>query len=88
MITHEQLGIYEKYRADVDWLQRMAKDDEKRAMANGAWSVIDELHHNLFIVQSGLATAEFEARVRERLMGACEDESVCERLSLVAKPKA
>lgn len=88
LITHDQLRIYEKYHADVDWFQIAAKPDEKRSMGDGVWRLIDELHHNLFIVQSGFATAEFEMRMRERLVDACENESGCELLSLIAKPKA
>jgi hypothetical protein len=41
----------------------------------------------LLIVQSGLASAAFEAQVRARALDAAEDEQVFERLLQLSKPK-
>jgi hypothetical protein len=39
------------------------------------------------IVQSGMASADFEARARARTIDAAQDEQVCERLFQLSKPK-
>ncbi len=86
-ITMEKLRIYEKFNGDIDGFSRSAKPSERESIQDGDWRLIDELLQSLTIVRSGSGNAEFEARVRERVINAAQDESVCERLLRLSKQK-
>jgi hypothetical protein len=88
MITQEKLRIYEKFNGDMDGFSRGSKPSEWDSITDQDWRLIDHLLQSLIIVQSGSASAEFEAQVRERMIDAAEDESVCERLLYLSEPKS
>jgi hypothetical protein len=86
MITREKLRIYEKFGGDIDSLARGPKS-EQESITDQDWRLIGELLQSLLIVQSGMASADFEARARARTIDAAQDEQVCERLFQLSKPK-
>lgn len=88
MITGEKLRIYEKFGGDSDGFARSATLSERLAITDAEWHLIEEIRQSLFIVQSGLASREFEASVRARLHAVVEDEKVNERLCQLAKPRS
>jgi len=87
MITQDKLRIYEKFGGDIDDFQRRSKIDERESITGQDWRFIGEILQSLLIVQSGLASADFEAQVRVRAKDAAEDEQVFERLFQLSKPK-
>lgn len=87
MITRDKLRIYEKFGGDIDGFARGSKTKERESIEDQDWRIIDEILQSLVIVQSGLASADFEARARASLIDATEDEQVCERLFQLSKPK-
>jgi hypothetical protein len=84
MITREKLRIYENYDGDIDGWVRMARPGEK-SIEDRDWPLINEMLQSLRIVQSGLANADFEARVRARVAEISQDEDVRGRLLELGK---
>jgi hypothetical protein len=87
MITWEKLRIYEKFGGDADDFARRSKQSERLSITDEDWRVIEELRQSLSIVQSGLASADFEARVRAQTFDVAQDEHVRERLFQLSRPK-
>jgi len=87
MITREKLRICEKFGGDIDGFARGPKS-EQGSVTNQDWRLIDELLQSLLIVQAGLASADFEAQVRARMVDAAQDEEVRDRLFWLSKPKS
>lgn len=88
MITQKKLRIYEKFNGDIDGFARGSSIDEQASITDQDWHLIDELQQGMTIIQSGAASAQFEAQIRQRLVDAAPDESVRERLRSLSKPKA
>ena len=86
MITRENLRIYEKFGGDIDGFARGSKPSERESITDQDWHLIEEIRQSLSIVQSGLATADFEARVRARVIDVAQDKDVRERLFQLSKP--
>jgi len=84
MITLEKLRIYEKFGGDIDGFSRSKLSE---SITDQDWHLIGELLQGLSIVQSGLASADFESRVRARTVEVAEDEDVCERLFQLSRLK-
>jgi hypothetical protein len=87
MITRDKLRVYEKFHGDTDRFQRGSTLSERESIEFQEWRSIDEILHSLFTVQSGQASADFEAEVRARAIVASADDQVRERLFQVSKPK-
>jgi len=87
MITRDQLRVYEEFHGDIDRFQRGSTISERESIEDQEWRLIDEILHSLFIVQSGLGSADFEAKVRARAIDAAADDQVYERLFQLSKPK-
>jgi hypothetical protein len=87
VITQDKLRIYGKFGGDIDGFARGSKISERESIADHDWRLIDEILQSLLIVQSGLASADFEAQARARTIAAAQDEQVCERLFQLSKPK-
>jgi len=86
MITREKLRIYEKFAGDIDGFARGSKPSEREFMTDQDWRLIGELLQGLAIVQSGLASGDFEARVRTRAVELAQDEDVYARLFQLSRP--
>lgn len=86
MITREKLRIYEKFGGDIDGWARTSQLSE-RSITDQDWHSIDEVLQSLLIVQSGLASADFEAQARARTVDIAQDEYVCVRLFELAQSK-
>jgi hypothetical protein len=80
MITREKLRIYENYDGDIDAWARASTLQDKNSITDQDWHSIDQILQSLLIVQSGLASADFESQVLARTMDVAEDEYVRERL--------
>jgi len=86
MITREKLRIYEKFGGDIDGWARASKLSEQ-SITDQDWRLIDEVLQSLVIVQSGLASPDFEAQARARTADIAQDEDVRGRLFQLAKSK-
>jgi hypothetical protein len=86
MITREKLRVYENYDGDIDAWARASKLSEL-AITDQDWCLIGEILQSLHIVQSGLASVEFEAQARARALHASQDEYVCKRFFELAKSR-
>lgn len=88
MITQEKLETFEKFNGDIDGFSRGSRPSEQDSITDHEWNLIEELLQSLTIVQSGSASAEFEAQVRARMVDATQDETVRERLFHLSRPGA
>ena len=86
IITREKLRIYEKFGGDIDGFARGLKS-EQASITDQDWRLIDELLQGLLIVQSGLASADFEAQIYARTIAATEDDQVRDRMFQLSKKK-
>ena len=87
MITQEKLRIYEKFGGDIDGFQRGSRIGERESITDQDWRLIEEILQSLLIVESGLASADFEAEVRAQATAAAQDEQVLHRMFQLSKPK-
>lgn len=87
MITQDKLRIFEKFGGDIDGFARGSTINERESITDRDWRFIEEILQSLLIVQSGAASADFEAQVRARTIDAAQDEQVYERLFQLSKPK-
>lgn len=87
MITQDKLRIYEKFGGDIDAFARGSTISERESITDRDWRLIEEIPQSLSIVQSGAASADFEAQVRAQTIDAAQDEQVRERLFQLSKPK-
>jgi hypothetical protein len=84
MITQAKLTIYEKFSGNIDALARVPTRI-KQPISDADWRLIDTTLRDLFLVQSGLASAAFETSVRTKAAELAENESVYQRLLEIAK---
>jgi len=87
MITNEKLRIYERFNGDADEFSRWATPGERNLITDQEWNLIDELVQNVSIIQAGLASSGFEAKVRERVSEAIDDRQVRDVLFRLSKPR-
>lgn len=86
MISDEKLRIYDKFNGDIDGFSRGGSPREKSTITDEDWYLIDELIQSLTMVRGGLASGDFEGRVRERLSEVVQDEHTREYLYRLSKP--
>jgi hypothetical protein len=82
MITLEKLDMYQKYGGDVDDWQR--RGSTQGVMAPGDWSLIENFISDLKLIKRGLAAAEYEAQVREKLNRQCDNHLTLAKLEEIA----
>ena len=89
MITLDKVEIYRKFGGDVDgWVRMdMPRGSLTDPMQDRDWFLIDELIQALTLIQSGLASTEFEVRSRERIAEVSENELVRDKLIALAQSK-
>lgn len=67
MITLEKLKVFEKYGGDPDGLIRVGSEREKDILDEDGWHKIDVLTWEIYLVNAGLASKEFEQRVKNKM---------------------
>lgn len=80
MISKSQIDIYQKYNGDDDSFSRIATLEEKQEIQSPYWSTIRKLLSDIGIVHNGLASDEFEFKVRQRLKDECDTLETLEYL--------
>ena len=80
MLTLEKLKIYDRYEGDIDGWTRTRKNNDKSAMTDDDWFLIDELRQGLSLVSSGRVSAEFAASVESKLFSSTDSETTRQKL--------
>ena len=80
MLTIDKIRVYEKYGGDYDHYSVYSETKPGFIVDGVEWMLIKDLAHEMFIVQSGLASAEFKERLRIRLIENCDNEHTIEYL--------
>jgi hypothetical protein len=85
MLTEEKLKIYKRYQGDIDSWARGGSKNEKLAMNENDWHIIDDLVQDISLIVKGLASKDFEDRVKERLKESCIDQGIIKQVSKLAE---
>ena len=86
MITELKIKIYKKYKGDIDSWVRSGSKNEKLAINDNEWYLIDNFLQEIHLVKNELASKEFENKLNNRLNENCENYEVIEYLkTLVVK---
>lgn len=80
MITLEKVQTYQLYDGDVDMFARNGKSKQKEHFPDMEWSVIDQFVQEMAIVRRNLASVEFVASLRQRMMQHCDCQDTVEAL--------
>lgn len=86
MITELKIKIHKKYKGDIDSWVRSGSKNEKLAINDNEWYLIDNFLQEIHLVKNELASKEFENKLNNRLNENCENYEVIEYLkTLVVK---
>jgi hypothetical protein len=85
MITQDKLSLYIKYNGDIDHWARNSIAKEQLIMSDADWYMIDSLLQDLYLVKQGMASAEFEKNVNNKLKENCDPQIIDKLVSLAKK---
>ncbi len=80
MITLEKLKVYDKYAGDIDHLQRMNNDYDKKLMIDDDWFLISEFIQDIGLIKRKLTSKEYEKNVSEKITKYVENEITISKL--------
>lgn len=75
MLTVEKLAVYDKFGGDIDGWARAASAEDRAALSDADWQLIDELLLGLAVAADGLASAAFSREIERRAAAATADEA-------------
>jgi hypothetical protein len=73
MITKEKLIVYRRFEEDPDGLARVGSLNERAALSQGEYALIERLLRGLKLCSRGLATAEFCEAIEAEVRSSCDD---------------
>lgn len=76
MITQLKIKIYKKYNGDIDSWVRNGSKNEKLAIDDNDWFLIDSFFQEIHLVKNNLSSKEFEDKLNDKLNKNCENEQV------------
>jgi hypothetical protein len=86
MITEEKLQIYSKY-GEIDSWVRSGSKKEKSIMEDQDWYIIESLLQDLFFVNKGISSSEFETEIFKKLAENCQNERTISILKKMAESR-
>jgi len=87
MVTGGKVKIFERYDGDIDSWARSGSKKEKIFMTDDDWYMIDTLIQDLFLVEKGLASIEFNDTLNGKLKENCDGEETINQLKRLASKK-
>jgi len=85
MITQEKIKIYSKYGGDSDHLTRINNQQDKLAISDNDWSVIDGFVTDIGSVENNLTSRKFAKELSTRLSQLTDDEITIQELKKLSK---
>lgn len=87
MITLEKLKIYEAFDGDLDAWARSTKKSYKDLVTEQELHQISRLIQEIGLVTKGLASIDYENRIKVKLRSLTQDENVRSRIAALARAK-
>lgn len=85
MISIQQIRIYQRFGGDADGLALIGTKDEKRAINGNDWALITDMVQDISLVNEGLASANYKAKLLKKLKSNCGDDEVITQLYQMAE---
>lgn len=85
MISLEKIAIFKKYNGDLDGRTRMADAQEKALVSDDDWRQIERMIQDLYLVETGLASQNYRAKVDAKLAEACSDATAVDAIKTLAR---
>lgn len=80
MIDLEKISIFCKYHGDLDGKTRMTSDREKALISDDDWHQIERMIQDLYLVEAGLASRNYRAKLDAALAESCSDAATVDAL--------
>ena len=74
MLTEDKIKIYKSFEGDGDQFLRSGSKRQLRKMEDGDWALIESLLQDILLVSRGLASTQFENRLKIQLVISCDNE--------------
>ena len=87
MITEYKIKVFYKYNGDIESWLRSGSKKESSIMSDKDWHDIDTFIQDLYLLQKGLTSLEFNNTLINKLNEYCENEEVITRLKELAAKK-
>ncbi|QSA96844.1 hypothetical protein [Methylococcus sp. EFPC2] len=87
-INREKIAIFLRYGGDSDGWARMGTAEEKAVMSDGDWYGLSNLIQDYTLVKNGRASANFKARLEERIETSTRDPASLEALKRLIEQMA
>lgn len=84
MITADKLKLFERYSGDVDAWARSGSKKEQLIMMDNDWYLIDDMIQDLNLIKKGLASADFQDKLKLKLNTNCDNEETIKKLESIA----
>ncbi len=84
MITLEGLDVFQRYDGDIDAWLRLGTSDERLAVNEGDWQLIQKIIQEIGAIKSGHASAAYVVSISGKLKNICNDQPVLKRLVKMA----
>lgn len=88
MITINKIKIYKRFNGEIDGWARIGTEEEKLAMNDNDWFLIDKFIQDINLVKSGLASDSFTNLLNEDLAGNCDSDETILAIKEMAEAKA
>lgn len=75
MITTEKIKIFDRYDGNIDGFARSGREHEKKLLDDDEWSVIDNLHQDIELINKRLAAQTYVAQTLIKLKENCDLDS-------------
>lgn len=74
MITIGKIKLYKNFKGDIDGWARIATKEEKLAINNKDWFLIDSFVQDILLVKKGLTSDSFISSLNQRLKENCDNK--------------
>ncbi|MDB5236482.1 MAG: hypothetical protein JWR44_3475 [Hymenobacter sp.] len=85
MITSAALQVYREFQGDPGRFARGGTDAQRAVLPERAWGMLLDFIQDLHLVQQGLASSSYAARLEHRLRAQCSGPEVVADLARLAE---
>lgn len=84
VLTVKKLAVYDRFGGDIDGWARASSAEDKAALSDGDWHLIDALLQGLALAAGGLASAAFSQEIERKAAASTADEAAHAALMALA----
>lgn len=85
MISVEKISIFKKYLGDLDGKTLIGSVREQTLVNDDDWHQIQRMIQGLYLVEAGLATRNYRAKLDAELAESCSDAAAVDALKALAR---